>query len=110
MTADSRAVAEARWLDLTRHQLPAVARERHWPVSADHCFQRILLDTACGGAWYDHIAGRPAYACADRAILDRAIVLAEDCLAGNVDLASLNRRSLQWRMQRKSLTQPSPSA
>ncbi|WP_294326878.1 GCN5-related N-acetyltransferase [uncultured Sphingomonas sp.] len=92
-----REVLEARWLDLTRRELPAVARERGWPVVADHCFQRILLDNAFGGQWYDHVAGRPAYAHADPAALAQAVALGEQALAGDADLAELNRRSLEWR-------------
>lgn len=92
-----RSIAEARWLTLTRETLPAVARPRRWPVEADHCFQRIFLDNACGGVWYDRITRRPAYAHADRALLDRAIALAEAALTGVVDLHDLNRRSLAWR-------------
>lgn len=95
MTA--RAKLEARWLDLTRRELPAVSRERGWPVAADHCFQRILLDNAFGGVWYDHVAGRPAYAHADPAALARAVALGEEALAGDADLAELNHRSLAWR-------------
>ena len=97
--ADRRAT-EARWLELTRHLLPAAAPDRGWPVRADHCFQRIFLDNACDGVWYDHIAGRPAYARADPVILDRAVALAEAALAGDADLALLNRRSLAWRKLR----------
>ena len=92
-----RSIAEARWLTLTQETLPAVARPRRWPVEADHCFQRIFLDNACGGVWYDRITRRHAYAHADRALLDRAIALAEAALAGGVDLHDLNRRSLAWR-------------
>ncbi|WP_200921886.1 MULTISPECIES: GCN5-related N-acetyltransferase [unclassified Sphingomonas] len=88
---------EARWLDLTRRELPDVARERHWPVVADHCFQRILLDNAFGGVWYDHVAGRPAYAHADVAALERAVALGEAALAGEADMVDLDRRSLAWR-------------
>lgn len=97
-----RSIAEARWLTLTRETLPAVARPRRWPVEADHCFQRIFLDNACEGVWYDRIEKRPAYAHADRVILDRAITLAEAALAGEADLAVLNRRSLEWRKKRKA--------
>ena len=32
----------------------------NWPVSEDHCFQRIVLDNVCGGVWYEHL-DRPAY-------------------------------------------------
>lgn len=95
MTA--RAALEARWLDLTRRELPAMAQARDWPVAADHCFQRILLDNAFGGVWYDHIAGRPAYTHADTSALERAVALGEATLAGEADLTALNRHSLAWR-------------
>ena len=88
------------WLQLTRETLPALAAGRAWPVSADHCFQRILLDNACGGCWYDHVAGRPAYTRADPAILARAVALGEAVVAGGADLADLNARSLGWRRAR----------
>jgi len=102
MTDADRRAAEARWLELTRHLLPAAAPDRGWPVRADHCFQRIFLDNACDGVWYDHITGRPAYARADSVILDRAVTLAEAVLAGDADLTLLNRRSLAWRKLRAS--------
>ena len=91
---------EERWLMLTRDVLPGLARARDWPVRADHCFQRILLDQACGGVWYDHIAGRPAYASAGISILTRAVSLGEACVEGTADLAALNRQSLAWRRGR----------
>jgi hypothetical protein len=88
---------EARWLTLTRATLPGMAAQRGWPVSADHCFQRILLDHACAGRWYDHIPGRPAYRHAPDDVLDRAIGLGEAVIAGAADLVALNRGSLAWR-------------
>lgn len=94
---NDRTALEARWLDLTRRELPAVARERGWPVVADHCFQRILLDHAFGGTWYDHVPRRPAYAHADMSALARAVALGEAALGGKADLAALNRQSLAWR-------------
>lgn len=92
-----RAALEAEWLDLTRRVLPGLALARGWPVSADHCFQRILLDHAVGGRWYDHVAGRPAYrhVAADR--LAAAVALARSAVRGEVDWGALNRRSLAWR-------------
>ncbi len=95
-----RGALETRWLDLTRRTLPSLAGARAWPIRADHCFQRILLDNACGGRWYEHIAGRPAYAHADDAILARAVALGEAAIAGDADMADLNRRSLDWRGKR----------
>lgn len=95
-----RAALEAQWLELTRDILPALARERGWPVRYDHCFQRILLDNTFGGVWYDYIAGRPAYARASDEAIDRALLLARACVAGTADLVELNRKSLYWRRRR----------
>ncbi len=92
-----RSALERGWLDLTRDRLPALAAERRWPVSVDHCFQRILLDNACGGRWYDHIVGRPAYAHATDDVLRRAVALGEQAMAGTADLHALNAMSLGWR-------------
>ncbi|WP_174293204.1 GCN5-related N-acetyltransferase [Sphingomonas bacterium] len=88
---------EAAWLTLTRATLPALAHERGWPVSADHCFQRILLDHAVGGCWYDHIHDRPAYRHLDAERLAAAIALGRSVAAGDTDLAALNDQSLAWR-------------
>lgn len=95
--AVDRTVLEASWLALTRETLPALARARAWPVSADHCFQRILLDNAVGRRWYDAVAGRPAYRHIAADALARAVALGEAAIAGDEDLAQLNRRSLAWR-------------
>ncbi|MEM8592129.1 MAG: hypothetical protein AAGF13_06340 [Pseudomonadota bacterium] len=84
------------YLDLTRITLPALAPSRPWPVSADHCFQRIILDNVVGGVWYDHIP-RPAY---EHLSLDQARAaakLALDIKQGTADLSALNDRSLAWR-------------
>lgn len=105
-----RAALQARWLHLTRVVLPGLAASRGWPVRADHCFQRILLDAACGGCWYDHIGGRPAFAHADPALLARAVTLAEAAAAGTADLTALNRRSLAWRRARRDQSTKSCAA
>ena len=91
---------EERWLALTRQDLPARARAEGWPLREDHCFQRVLLDHACGGRWYDSVAGRPAYRHLDPERLAVATALAER-LAADPDaetlLRDLNARSLAWR-------------
>ncbi|WP_108783205.1 GCN5-related N-acetyltransferase [Pontivivens insulae] len=92
-----REMLEQRWLQLTREVLPEVARARGWPVHLDHCFQRVLLDHACGGVWYDTIAQRPAYAHAPEAILRAAVETGEAALRGEADLPAMNRASLSWR-------------
>lgn len=96
--AAGRASAVERYLHLTRQVMPDLARSGRtdWPVANDHCFQRIVLDTICGGVWYDHIA-RPAYRhlTADQAA--RAVRLCEAIIDGSVDISALNRASLGWR-------------
>ena len=101
MTDDARAALEARWLELTRHVLPQAAGPG-WPVRFDHCFQRICLDHAAGGVWYDVIAGRPAYRAAPEPLLRDAVALAEAIADGSADLATLNAQSIKWRRDRKS--------
>ncbi len=93
----TRAVLETDWLDLTRSQLPALARIRDWPVRADHCFQRILLDAVHGGRWYDFVSGRPAYRHMSEARLADAGALAKSIVRGETDLRALNGQSLAWR-------------
>ncbi len=105
-TKDEDLTLRERWLALTRTKMPSVAHAREWPVTADHCFQRILLDNACGGCWYDYITERPAWRHAPIATIRRAVTLGEAALAGDVDLAMLNRRSLDWRRQRKARPAP----
>ena len=93
---------EARWIELTKVALPAIADARRWPVRFDHCFARILLDNACGGVWYEHVAKRPAYRHASIATLSGAVAMGEAALAGTVDLDLLNKRSLDWRRARRA--------
>ncbi|UWQ20319.1 hypothetical protein [Jannaschia sp. W003] len=68
----------------------------------DHCFQRILLDGAAGGVWYDAIPKRPAYRHADEPLLRRAVEMGEAALRGEGDLGLWNRRSLAWRAGRRA--------
>ncbi|MEM1409600.1 MAG: hypothetical protein AAGG79_02500 [Pseudomonadota bacterium] len=95
-----RAALEERWLALTRDVLPAAAKGSDWPASADHCFQRILLDNAAGTVWYNVIEKRPAYRHAPEAILVQAIALGESVLSGTADLWQLNQESLRMRGKR----------
>jgi hypothetical protein len=97
---EPRATLETDWLHLTRTTLPALAVERGWPVVADHCFQRILLDNACAGPWYDHVAKRPAYRHIATDRLAAAVALGRAAIDGTADLHALNRASLRWRGKR----------
>ncbi|WP_342108344.1 GNAT family N-acetyltransferase [Methylobacterium sp. SI9] len=91
----TEAARRAQWRDLVERRLPGAARP-DWPVRLDHCFARILLDNTCGGPWRDQIRP-PAYANTPLDQLEVAIALGEAVLAGDADLALLNRRSLAWR-------------
>lgn len=87
----------ALYLQLTKRVLPELARKSSgWPVVNDHCFQRIVLDTICGGVWYDHLP-RPAYKHLSPEQARAAVALCEDIRDGAADLAALNRQSLVWR-------------
>ena len=91
-----RADLVERWFVLTREAMPAAAPLRGWPVRLDHCFQRILLDHAAGGPWRTRIAA-PAWRHASDGQLEYAIALGQAALAGEADLAALDRQSLRWR-------------
>ena len=87
-----------QYLHMTRTVMPALAQtsKRHWPVRNDHCFQRIVLDTICGGVWYDHVA-RPAYKHLSQAQAAEAVQLCDQIIAERTDLNVLNQQSLAWR-------------
>ena len=99
------------WRDLVERRLPqAAARRPDWPVRFDHCFARILLDNACGRPWREAIAA-PAWANAPPCVLEPAFRAGEQVLAGNADLAELDRRSLAMRGKKAPRRQaPGPSA
>ena len=86
------------YIYFTKEVLPALARSglRNWPVSADHCFQRIVLDHVCDGVWYEYI-DRPAYKNFTKDQAQRAVKLCEDIADGCLDLRKLNQQSLIWR-------------
>ncbi len=92
-----------RYLHLTRTVMPALARstKHHWPVRNDHCFQRIVLDTICGGVWYDHIP-RPAYQHLGETEAMSAVQLCDQIISGEADLIVLNRQSMNWRGKGKA--------
>ena len=94
---------EAVWLMITRQTLPALAKTQPWPVSADHCFMRILLDAVHDGRWDKVVQGRPAYKHVELERLASAVKLAESVVAGEADLWALNAQSLAWRGKGKTI-------
>lgn len=80
-------------------QLPRRAREAgDWPIEADHCFARVVLDALFEAEWYDHVDGRPAYEHLSAEQLRAAIAIADRLLeAGKPAVETLNDNSLAWR-------------
>ena len=91
----------ATYMHLTKEVLPSLAKsdQPDWPVSEDHCFQRIVLDTICSGAWYEHLE-RPAYKHLTNDQAKRAVELCQNIADGRADLKLLNQQSLIWRGKR----------
>ncbi len=86
----------ARWLELTREVLPAMADKHGWPIRFDHCFMRVFLDDAMGGPWH-RVVRRPAIRHMETAALRRAVEAAERVVERPETLEGLNRQSLLWR-------------
>ncbi len=96
-TVHRRTLVEA-YLHLTKEVLPSLAKsgEQDWPIRQDHCFQRIVLDTICGGVWYEYL-DRPAYKHLTHEQAQRAADLCREIAQGSRDLQQLNNQSLIWR-------------
>ena len=94
----------ATYMHLTKEILPSMARSdwTDWPVSEDHCFQRIILDHVCGGVWYEYL-DRPAYKHLTDDQAQRAVELCRDIADGRADLKQLNQQSLIWRGKQRAL-------
>ena len=93
----------ATYMNLTKKVLPLLAGsdEHNWPIREDHCFQRIVLDTICGGVWYDHLSC-PAYKHLTNDQARRAVKLCHDIAESQADLHKLNLQSLDWRGKSKN--------
>lgn len=96
----------AHYLYLTKDVMPILAKttKLHWPVSNDHCFQRIVLDNICGEIWYKKIK-RPAYQHLSEMQAILAVKLCEQIIDGQVDLNMLNQQSLIWRSKKGTVLQ-----
>ena len=95
---------QARWTELYSKTLPTLARARDpaqqtWPVTLDHCFARIILDSTVGEGRerWDRRVKRPAVRNMSDGQLRAAIELGEEIAKGRVDLVWLDRRSLEVR-------------
>ena len=96
----SHAALVADWGRLTKEVLPKKAAEHRWPIRFDHCFQRVALDAAFGGCWYDHIDRKRGAAIKQMgtADLERAVAAARRMEEeGRVAVVEMDEQSLQWR-------------
>lgn len=97
-------------------QLPAAAIARDpaqptWPVHADHCFGRIILDVAVGvdRPWREKLAA-PAIRHMNTQQFESCVNLAKEISGGKADLVALNRQSLQLRgKDKKGKLEDSPT-
>jgi len=110
---DNTAALIQEYLTLTREVMPQLAKELNmargiegaprWPVEHDHCFQRIVLDTICEGAWYDYIKS-PAYKHLNATQATAAVQLCRRIINGQEDLKQLNEHSLKWRQKQHTFS------
>ncbi|MCJ1242949.1 methylated-DNA--protein-cysteine methyltransferase [Trapelia coarctata] len=94
----------ARWTNLYTITLPHLATthnptQRVWPVQLDHCFACIIYDHILGESkvpWTRKLQS-PAIQHMKPEQLEACIAMAEGIVAGAVDLAEMDRRSLAVR-------------
>ncbi len=96
---DEREALRTAYLDWVTRQLPTQAVRDHWPIHADHCFMRMVLDHVFEDCWYLHLDRRyRAYRQLDHDQLRRAVSFCEEMSAGGrAVVARMNQQSLAWR-------------
>ena len=87
------------YLQKVTEELPAKAQTNDgWPITDDHCFARVVLDTLFEDEWSHHINRSPAYKQLSEDQLRAAITIADRMLTeGRPAVEELNERSLRWR-------------
>lgn len=90
----------AEYLQLTKAELPRLAKAGKFPIRFDHCFQRVALDYAFHGCWYDHLDRKkgPAIKQISTGALARAVAACRRMVAEGVEAVNeLDALSLRWR-------------
>ena len=98
--AESRAYLTGEWERLTKRVLPQRASAEQFPIRWDHCFQRVALDFAFGGCWYDHLDRKKGAAIKQIATpaLAKAVAAARRMEAEGVGaVREMDAQSLLWR-------------
>jgi hypothetical protein len=93
---EMRLMMNRQWLKLVGETLPAMAMKHDWPISLDHCFMRVCLDTALGAPWHT-VVRRPAIKYLSDEQLLAAISIAKGLVQKPETLDALNRQSIEWR-------------
>jgi hypothetical protein len=92
----SRTALNEKWLRLVKETLPNMAKGCQWPISLDHCFMRVCLDTAIGAPWHT-VVRRPAIKNLSDEQLYKAICVAQTLVDSPSLLHSLNQKSIRGR-------------
>ena len=102
---DEQERLRSAWLDLMRRRLPEAARSRpDWPIQADHCFGRVIVDAVYGRPWRE-VLKPPAWRSMSPEALQAAIAIGEAILDGAADLHALDSRSLAMRGKAQKVRQ-----
>jgi hypothetical protein len=92
----TRLALNSSWLNLMKETLPSMANEHHWPISIDHCFMRVCLDTALGAPWHA-LVRLPAIRHLTNDQMSKAIGVAQSIISSPELLHALNQNSIQAR-------------
>ena len=91
---------QQKYLELINRELPALAKQRQFPVRFNHCFARIILDNLFDRCWYEALDRKKgaAYKQLSPEQLQKAIAIAETIIARpDTYIQELNQNSLRWR-------------
>lgn len=94
-------LAKLKWRLLTNKILPNDAKKnKKFPIRFNHCFQRVALDNAFGGCWYNYLDKKKGTAISQisEVKLNEAIEFAMQMHKGGADtVIKLNKISLKYR-------------
>jgi hypothetical protein len=92
----ARSKLSKQWQSLMNEVLPNMAGTHNWPISQNHCFMRVCLDTAVGVPWHNFVK-RPASHHMTDDQLRMAIAVADQIIETPELLLKLNRQSIDGR-------------
>ena len=99
-SGQQHAALTAEYLQLTKEELPRLAKAGKFAIRFDHCFQRVALDYAFQGCWYDHLDRKkgPAIQQISTGALARAVAACRRMVAEGIEAVNaLDALSLRWR-------------